>query len=163
MVKPWINYPIYNRKKEIIIHTKIDKEDLKKINEFSWAKNGRHYIKGRIDNKDIYLHRFVMKEYDPKILIDHINNDPMDNRKSNLRRVTIQENCFNRTKMKNASSKYKGVSYNKASKKWACYIKLNQVKYNLGFYDTEKEAALTYNKFAKIMFSEHSKLNKISR
>ena len=162
MVKEWLNYPLYNKHKEISVYTKIDKDDLERIKKHKFTRMGRGYGKMRDkEGKDVYLHRFIMKEYDPKILIDHINSDPMDNRKSNLRRVTIQENCFNRTKMKNASSQYKGVSYNKASKKWACYIKLNQVKYNLGFYDTEKEAALLYNKFAKMLFSKHSKLNVI--
>ena len=44
---------------------------------------------------------------------DHKNNQPLDNRKENLRLCTNQENAFNSSKPRNNTSGAKGVSWNK--------------------------------------------------
>jgi hypothetical protein len=153
--------PIYNRKKELVCKTRIDKEDYPKIKQYLWNIMGKGYIKSKIGEKHVYLHRFVMNETDPTVKIDHINNDPLDNRKCNLRRVTMRENAFNRTKPKNTSSQYKGVSFNKQMNKYVSYIKLNGIKYQLGSFEKEKDAAKIYNDYAKLLFHSHYKPNKI--
>lgn len=58
--------------------------------------------------------------------IDHKNCDRGDNRISNLRECTGSENAKNRTLNKNSSSGYKGVSFHKASGKWAARIQVNK-------------------------------------
>jgi hypothetical protein len=156
-----MKYPIYDIKGNITLHIDIDKTDLPMIKEYTWRLMGRGYIKAKINKKDVYLHRFVMKETDPIVKIDHINNDPLDNRKKNLRRVDMRQNAFNRTKTtKESSSQYKGVSYNKTTGKWIAYIKIHGIKYTLGSFDNEKEASKKYNEKAKELFGEYSKLNK---
>ena len=154
-------YPIYDKYNKIKCYTIIDKNDIEKVNKYTFRLQGRGYIKAKINNKDIYLHRYLMDEWDPKIIIDHKNNNPLDNRKRNLRRVTIRQNAFNRTKPRGSSSKYKGVSFNKTAKKWVCYIKKDGIKISLGTFDTEEDAAKVYNKNAKQMFGKYSKLNVI--
>ena len=69
-------------------------------------------------------------------LLDHINLDKTDNRISNLRIVTSQQNRFN--------TKAKGCSYHKGNKKWCAEIMLNYKKISLGYFNTEEEARNAY-------------------
>lgn len=65
-------------------------------------------------------------------------------------------------KRKKSSSKYVGVFWNKNENKWSSAIKKNQKIYNLGYFQTEEEAALAYNKKAIELYGENAKLNIIT-
>ena len=94
------------------------------------------------------------------MVIDHINNNPLDNRIANLRIVTPQQNAWNRKKRRTRStSKYKGVSWSKNDGKWRALIMLDNKKISLGNFDDEKQAGRAYDKKAKELFGEHAKLN----
>ncbi len=86
------------------------------------------------------MHRFILG-YNGKNMVDHINNNKLDNRKVNLRIVTPQQNNMNRTSSIKTSSKYIGVSYNKLSKKWYSQIYYNSKHYHLGSFTNEIDAA----------------------
>jgi hypothetical protein len=92
--------------------------------------------------------------------VDHINGDPRDNRRSNLRFVTKAQNQMNRTSVA-ASSGFKGVVRNK--KGWAASInkRANGVKtrYHLGTFKTPEEAAKAYDRAAIELFGEFAKTN----
>jgi hypothetical protein len=90
--------------------------------------------------------------------IDHINGQVLDNRKTNLRVVTSQQNNFNRRKSK-GSSVYKGVHLCKKTNKWRASIQFNKKKYCLGYHDNEKDAALAYNNKCIVFFGEYGILN----
>ena len=78
-------------------------------------------------------------------VIDHINHDTLDNRRSNLRVVTNRINSQNRLQQyKPRTSKYVGVSYDKINKKYRADITINNKRINLGRYTTEEEAASAY-------------------
>ena len=66
-----------------------------------------------------------------------INGIKDDNRICNLRSVTNQQNCFNRTNAK-------GYTWNKRHSKWMSKIKVNSKTINLGYYNTEQEARNAY-------------------
>ena len=88
-------------------------------------------------------HRLIFlmhKGYLPKT-IDHINGDKLDNRIENLRAATVGQNQHNRKTNANNTSGYKGVWWNKASKKWAAGIKLEGKRIHLGYFDNVEEAA----------------------
>ena len=70
-------------------------------------------------------------------MIDHINGNPSDNRISNLRVVTPQENNFN-------FQKAKGYSWDKSRNKWIATIQLEKKHIYLGRYNTEEEARNAY-------------------
>ena len=108
------------------------------------------------------LHRFLLNVTDKNQFVDHINHDTLDNRKSNLRICSLQENSRNRKKAKTNKSGYKGVVLYKQSGKWKAYTKVNMKSKHLGYYDTKEEAALAYNDFAKKTFGEFCYLNDIS-
>lgn len=97
---------------------------------------------------EIALHNLLLHEEGKEV--DHINRNKLDNRRENLRLVTRQENCWNKSKQKNNKSGYTGVCFDKkASSKnpWKAYAKHDGKNYNLGFYSTEEEAARVRDKF----------------
>lgn len=142
-----ISYPIYGKGGVLRCYTKISVQDIPIMEKYNWNLQGRGYIKARIEGKDKYLHRIVTGENDIDIVIDHINGDPLDNSRCNLRKASRSQNSFNRVKSSNTTSKYKGVS--QVNGKWQAYIKMDGVKHVIGHFDTEMEAALHYDYNAK--------------
>lgn len=107
------------------------------------------YWKVSVKNKLYYAHRlawFYVYGYFPKNQIDHINLNKLDNRIANLRECTNAENSQNKRALKNSTSKYVGVSWDKFSKKWKSEICLNGKRMTLGRYATELEAFDAYCK-----------------
>ena len=116
------------------------KEALTAINRKKSGQISR--LDGKLLNKDYYTHRIAWLIYYgewPKNQIDHINQDPTDNRIENLRDVTNAENNKNRTLNNNNTTGYLGVS--KHHGKYRARIRINNIDKHLGYYDTAEEAA----------------------
>jgi hypothetical protein len=101
--------------------------------------------------------------HDGKV-IDHINRNRLDNRKSvNLRYTTVPFNIRNRAKKKDCSSKFQGVYFKHERKKWAAYINIEGVRKHLGHFENEEDAALAYQKVYQELeakeTSKHASLN----
>lgn len=80
--------------------------------------------------------------------IDHINHNPLDCRKKNLRVATIGENIRNRkSKNSNNTSGYRNVSWNKDSKKWTVQLQVGGTNKVLGMFEDVHETG----KYAKEM------------
>lgn len=79
---------------------------------------------------------------DRKNVIDHIDNDKLNNRLSNLRLVSARENT--NKKHLRSSSKYVGVSWCKTQEKWRAYIHINGKNKYLGSFNNEYDAHLAY-------------------
>lgn len=87
------------------------------------------------------------------IIVDHINNDKLNCRPSNLQMITQRDNASK--DRKNKSSKYIGVSWVKSNKKWISAIRIKGVKIALyngideekahEFYIKAKENIHLYN------------------
>jgi len=95
--------------------------------------------------------------------IDHINGDSSNNHVRNLRLATPQQNCAARikTRKKNGQkpSKYRGVKWDSARKKWKAYITYKLKRIELGRFETEEEAAMAYDKASKKLNGEFAFLN----
>jgi hypothetical protein len=77
-----------------------------------------------------------------KLVIDHINDNPLDNRLENLQ---IVSNRFNSCKTQGRySSKYKGVSKTSNGKRWRAGLTINNKSIYLGSFDCEVEAHKAY-------------------
>lgn len=76
--------------------------------------------------------------------IDHKNGNRDDNRWSNLRLATSQQNLMNSKLAKNNTSGRKGVSWHKGAGKWSAYIINNGKKYHLGLFDDLSDASAAY-------------------
>ena len=134
----------------------VDDEDFDLVNQFKWCCNTENYaMRSSKDGNSRWMHRLIINTPKGK-QTDHINGNRLDNRKSNLRICTHQQNNFNRLKQK-GTSKYKGVSWCKALKKWTAAIKLNYKAKNLGYFIDEKSAALAYQNKAKELFGNFAR------
>lgn len=121
------------------------------------------YVMIRVNGKMCYLHHIIYLYHNgfiPK-RIDHIDNNTLNNRIENLRECTQMQNCHNRIARINSSSKYKGVGFDRDLNKWRAYIRLKGRQVHLGVFESEKDAALAYNKSAKSHFKEFALLNHI--
>jgi hypothetical protein len=140
-----------------------------KQGDFAGSKNKDGYwqvgIKQENKNKLYRVHRIIYYLYYEinidSFQIDHINGDRSDNNIMNLRLVTNQENCWNKQKQKQHSSKYKGVSWDKKMNKWKAQICVNYKKMHLGFYDSEIKAAAIYNAAAIKHYSSFALINNV--
>ena len=119
------------------------------------TKDEKRYLK--------LLHRLLAETYIPNpdnlLFVDHMDHDTKNNSLSNLRWVTNQQNNMNTTKQNNTSSRYKGVCWHKRDKKWHSRIQINGKKIHIGSFNSEEEAAISYNEKAIELFGEFSSLN----
>lgn len=153
---------VYNNYCEIVLYsgrseqkevarTKIDKEDLEKIKYYKCGKDVHGYCVINFNKKQIKLHKFIFGEksgYE----IDHINNDPLDNRKINLRFATRHENSMN--------TRYKGYYWHKQNKKWCAEVMINYKKKFLGCFSKEEDAKKAAREgrikyFGKFAYKKH--------
>jgi len=91
-------------------------------------------------------------------VIDHINRNGLDNRRSNLRLATIAQNAWNSRRRKNRSG-YKGVWYAKDKGRFRAAIWHNNKREYLGYFDSPRQAALAYDEAAKRYHGEFAVLN----
>jgi len=113
----------------------VDNEDFDRVKDINWCLNSHGYA----ENSNISLmHSMILNS---RMEIDHINHDKLDNRKSNLRVSTHQQNMCNSRPIK-GSSVYKGVSIDKERNKWLAQIVYNKKWIFIGRYDTEYEASI---------------------
>ncbi|UIW10530.1 HNH endonuclease [Aeromonas phage BUCT695] len=122
------------------------------------SKSG--YREFSLKGKRYYTHRviwFIHKGTWPEI-IDHINNDRLDNRIENLREATQFQNAHN-VIARNCTSSYKGVYWDKQCSKWKSSCFAFGKKHFCGTFTSEWEAAEAYNKKALELFGEFAKVN----
>jgi hypothetical protein len=102
--------------------------------------------------KKVVMHRLIMGAK-PGEIVDHVDGNGLNNRRSNLRLCSLAENSRNKTK-KWGKHKFKGVWQNPGGT-WVAIIKGKRV----GKYLTEREAALAYDRAAEKEFGVFASLN----
>lgn len=149
--------------KEIVLSngmvTLVDDDDFDRVNKTNWYYHKQCGI--AYNSKRDKLHRYVLGVNDPKVFVDHINHNKLDNRKENLRICSKQQNNSNKLKQDGKTSPYKGVHLEAKSAKWISQITFNYENIFLGRYDSEIQAAIAYNNAAVKYFGEFALLNNI--
>lgn len=136
-----IKIPMIDIHRNITGYTFISMEDIHLLH-FTYSYH--IYVCSSFNNKK--LHQLVMGDYPKeKDVIDHIDRNPLNNRRSNLRFVTFSENARNCSKLETATSKYFGVYHNNDSGKYRAWITLDSKTIALGTHDNEIDAAKTYD------------------
>lgn len=113
----------------------------------------RKYARLRINGKEEKLSRlafFLMEGQWPEHQVDHINGDTHDNRWSNLRKCTQQDNLKNKQIYSNNKSGFKGVwsEEYKGKVRYRAKIRVNGKPVSLGSFQTAEEAAKAYDEAA---------------
>jgi hypothetical protein len=147
--------PLKNKYGLIVDFAFVDPEDFKNVMKYSWSKNHNGYsCKGTSHDIPSLMHHFILGKPEEGYVIDHKDNNRLNNRRSNLRFVTQAQNMQNRTTNKNnTTSKYIGVYRHK--NKW--HAKYSQ-KY-LGPYENEIDAAKRYDTYVLLKHGPESKTN----
>lgn len=107
----------------------------------------------------VSMHRIVAGAQDGDT-VDHINGDPLDNRRSNIRICEQFENARNR-KIQGGSSKYKGSVFDNKSGLYSCQIRIDKILKYLGLFRAEEDAAKCYNAAAIEFFGKYARLNPV--
>ena len=128
---------LYNKDCEEVARAIIDLDDVDEIKKYKWCLNNIGYV---INREFGLLHRLIMNP-DTDMVVDHINHNKLDNRKSNLRICTKQQNNMNKKVRKDNTSGIKGIWWNKSRNKWTAEIMVNSKKHHLGDFSTKEEAA----------------------
>ena len=120
------------------------------LSQFRWQARydrttGKWYAARQVRRKFIYMHREILNAPDG-LHVDHVNGDPLDNRKRNLRLATSAQNAWNRDKYKNNTTGYKGVTRDKGRGKLRAQITVHGKHIHLGWFDDPHEAALAYDR-----------------
>lgn len=144
---------LYDKQGNEKARTQVDLEDIEKINMYRWYENCGYAV-ARIKGKRIKLHRFVLN-HKGLLEVDHINNNGLDNRKSNLRIVTHQINMTNQKKRSDNTSGVTGVYWFKTRNRWKAEITVNGKKYQIGYFKT-KDQAVEARRIAEALYRKNT-------
>ena len=138
----------------------VDIADYEAVSAFPWRLNSKGYVMYSYveDGKrhEVYLHRLIMKPIRGQV-VDHLDHDKLNNRRSNLRCCTVQENLRNRRRFSNNECGFKGVTAWRG--KWLARIYVDDQAIRLGVYDDLKTAGQVYDYAAKILFQVFAEFN----
>lgn len=141
----------------------IDESDYGPVGELKWFQTVRGYTMStktfKQPPKRLSIHRLVLPTK-PGFEVDHINRNPLDNRRSNLRQCTHAQNLTNIVKPRKRMA-YRGVYKRSKGARYEVLFKVNGKPKCFGHYDTELEAAKAYNVFIKQYQGEFAILNPV--
>ena len=135
----------------------IDAADVPLVEKLNWfARRGPYTfyagtnVPGIISRqKTILMHRLLI-DAPHGLLVDHINGDGLDNRRSNLRLATMAQNQHNVGLRRDNASGFKGVMWHKRSARWRAAIVCNGRKIHLGGHKTAEAAYDAYVEASKL-------------
>lgn len=135
-----------NKHSEDVGHALIDLDDVQLCKQYKWHMRKLNYVIAtvpngtRASNDKVHLHRLISNCNDPSLIVDHINRDPLDNRKCNLRIVNSQTNSTN-----NGGTGVIQVP----SGRYQAHVMRHYKAIYIGTYDTYEEALQARKEFVE--------------
>lgn len=143
--------PLTNSERYVLV----SEADYRLMSMFKWRANHNGYaLTGHSD----FMHRMLCPA-GHGLVVDHINGNTLDNRRSNLRVATRAQNNTNRAKSAGCVSPYKGVTWMTTARHKRGYWKAAIGGKHLGYFDSEIDAALAYDKAAIEQYADFARLN----
>lgn len=144
----------------------VDDADFAWLSQWKWCASksdvGFYAMRAEKTNgraRYLYMHR-VLADARPGDVVDHIDGDRLNNRRSNLRLATARQNAMNTRAHYDGSSRFKGVWRNaKKGRPWCAGICVRGVRMHLGVFQTEEAAARAYDAAALLAHGDFAKLN----
>lgn len=147
----------------------IDTEDIEVLSKYRWnVKAGPHslyYVHTSLGSRNtgkwsMTMHRLLMGHPDRGLVVDHIDGNCMNNKKSNLRVTSYANNRRNSAKQVNTKCRYRGVyERNDYKGKYRAQLRFEGKIYNLGTFTDMILAAKTYDEFARKCYGEFAVTN----
>lgn len=141
----------YDKNYNVLGEFIIDIEDIWVLDKYRFGVSNHGYPM----TNGIYLSDILMNNTDKKHIVDHINRDKLDNRKSNLRLCDRLQNNRNKNKHKNNTSGVVGVRKTK-NNKWSAFIGIDYKSHSLGTYDEFDDAVKSRILKEAVIFKEFS-------
>jgi hypothetical protein len=128
----------------------IDDQDYDNFMESSWSVGNTGYPRCTRDGIQVFMHDLIMPAIQG-MMVDHEDQNKLNNQRDNLRYVTKSQNMQNRPKQVNNTSGSKGVYFLKSgnrTKRWFAKLKVDGKYYQSEYVDTKDEAAKLYDQLA---------------
>lgn len=140
----------------------VDDADYAELSKHKWYYLNRGYAIRRSGHERVLMHRVLLGAKKGEFC-DHKNGDKLDNRRENIRLCTFSQNMMNFGPRKGV--KYRGVhnftSSYRSNRKWQVRIRANGRERVVGYFYSQRMAALTFNRVAKIFHKEFAYQNAI--
>jgi hypothetical protein len=127
----------------------VSPEDYDRLNRYAWAMGGNGYAVARVDGVTTYMHHLVLPDVPSGMVRDHINRNRLDNRRENLRVVSMGHNTVNTSRKTTATSGYRGVIVANRTGNFLARIGDN----NLGEYRSAVDAAYAYDYARRVLYA----------
>jgi hypothetical protein len=139
--------PLRARDGSVRAYAVVDAADVAFANQWTWRLDGDGYAKRGERTGAVYEHIFLHRELLglPRVHDgregDHIDRDRLNDRRGNLRVVARAVQVQNQSGHRGASSRHRGVTWDKSRSKWQANVKSDGRLIHLGRFVTEEEAA----------------------
>jgi hypothetical protein len=159
---PW-RIPLRNKYGIIIEYSLVDEDDYEKIMKYKCSLSNGYANSYTGNKKYTKLHHLILNKPTEKNIIDHLDEDKLNNTKNNLLERDRSANSQNRTKNTNNkfTSQYKGVSKSKGSDKYEAGCSINNKTIHLGLFEKELDAAIQYDKYTYKYYGPNANNNKL--
>lgn len=151
-------FNLYNQKNEKIATFIIDVCDIQKVKYHKWRLSHGHVVTGlpsKGQQRDL-SHVVLDIQKDDSVVVDHINGDPLDNTRGNLRICSQGENVLNKRFMSNNTTGFIGVSYKKDRDRYDPEIRFGYTRCHLGMTKTIEEAVYKRYIAEQLLFGEYA-------